>query len=294
MSRPKPPPALPPLRPDHDLAGNHYWRYHDLEALLACKRPVTTSADEDLFISVHQICELGFHQMILDLDRTLDAFARALDAAPDGVIGDTGDACYFLRRAVGMYQVVDGALPLLMTMRAFSEFRAALGPSSGFQSFQFRRLEIMTGVTRAYWTGGTKDAQGNVHPAETEFDRRFGAQVAGWFERYRARNLRVLFETLRDRAAGETPEARARVLAHHAHATALCRWLHAFDEAQLRFHRVHLRLAVQQLEKVGVEIGTGGTSFRDYLARYEAEQAPLFPGLEGSRARHEARGASHG
>jgi tryptophan 2,3-dioxygenase len=86
MSRPKPPPALPPLRPDHDLTGNHYWRYHDLEALLACKRPVTASADEDLFISVHQIRELGFHQMILDLDRTLDAFARALDAAPDGVV----------------------------------------------------------------------------------------------------------------------------------------------------------------------------------------------------------------
>src|ERR687895_251872 len=192
MSRPKPPPALPPLRPDHDLAGNHYWRYHDLEALLACKRPVTASADEDLFISVHQICELGFHQMILDLDRTLDAFARALDVAPDGVVGDTGDACYFLRRAGG-------------------------------------------------------DARGNVPPAETGFDRRFSAQVAGWFERYRARNLRVLFEALRDRAAGETSEARARALAHYAHAAALCRWLRAFDEAQLRFHRVHLRLAVQQL-----------------------------------------------
>jgi hypothetical protein len=36
---------------------------------------------------------------------------------------------------------------------------------------------------------------------------------------------------------------------------------------------------------MGVGTGTGGTSFRDYLARYEAEQAPLFPGLEGGAGR---------
>jgi len=31
---------------------------------------------------------------------------------------------------------------------------------------------------------------------------------------------------------------------------------------------------------VGVSYGTGGTSFRDYLQRYERDQAPLFPGLD--------------
>jgi tryptophan 2,3-dioxygenase len=47
----------------------------------------------------------------------------------------------------------------------------------------------------------------------------------------------------------------------------------------MRFHQAHLGLAVQQLKIVGVDIGTGGTSFRDYLAKYNKEQAPLFPGL---------------
>ncbi|MEQ9358156.1 hypothetical protein [Coleofasciculus chthonoplastes] len=36
---------------------------------------------------------------------------------------------------------------------------------------------------------------------------------------------------------------------------------------------------MQQLKLVGVEVGTGGTSFRDYLAKYHKQQAPLFPGL---------------
>jgi tryptophan 2,3-dioxygenase len=36
---------------------------------------------------------------------------------------------------------------------------------------------------------------------------------------------------------------------------------------------------VRQLAIVGVEVGTGGTSFRDYLAKYGKEIAPLFEGL---------------
>ncbi|MBD1809492.1 hypothetical protein H6F98_29165 [Microcoleus sp. FACHB-SPT15] len=55
--------------------------------------------------------------------------------------------------------------------------------------------------------------------------------------------------------------------------------MRTYDEYKCRFHQAHLGLAVQQLKIVGVDIGTGGTSFRDYLAKYNKEQAPLFPGL---------------
>jgi tryptophan 2,3-dioxygenase len=39
-------------------------------------------------------------------------------------------------------------------------------------------------------------------------------------------------------------------------------------------------LGITQLKTVGADVGTGGTSFRDYLAKYAREEAPLFPGLE--------------
>src|SRR5439155_16482508 len=119
---------------------------------------------------------------------------------PEELVGDATEACYFLRRAVRMYQVANRAMPVLMTMRAFSEFRTALGPSSGFQSLQFRRLEILSGVREPYWRGGTRDAAGNVHPAEIEFEKRFGAQIAAWLEQHAQHNLRGHFETLRQRA----------------------------------------------------------------------------------------------
>ena len=52
-----------------------------------------------------------------------------------------------------------------------------------------------------------------------------------------------------------------------------------YDSAQATFHRSHLHLAAVQLQRVGATLGTGGTSFKHYLAKYEREVQPLFEGL---------------
>lgn len=272
------PQSLPPIDPNLDVTKNHYWSYHNLEALLSCKNPLTASKDEDLFIAVHQICELAFNQMITDMERVLEALAEALKDDTNLVIGDSSSACYFFKRILRLYEVVVITMPILGTMRAFAEFRTSIGPTSGFQSFQFRHLEIMSGV-RKYWEGGTNDAEGKPHIAETEFERCYGADIASWFDRYRDRSLAQYYDTLVKRATGNSTEERVANLLNHPHASAILKCMRAYDELQTRFHQAHLRLAVQQLKIVGVDVGTGGTSFRDYLAKYNKEQAPLFPGL---------------
>jgi tryptophan 2,3-dioxygenase len=123
---------LPALDPNLDVTKNHYWSYHNLEALLSCKKPLTASKDEDLFICVHQICELAFHQMITDMERVLDALAEALEDDADPVIGDTSEACYFFKRVLRLYEVVLTTMPILSTMRAFGEFRTSIGPIKRF------------------------------------------------------------------------------------------------------------------------------------------------------------------
>lgn len=262
---------LPPIDPSLDVSKNHYWTYHSLPVLLACKKPLTASEDEDLFIAVHQICELAFHQMILDLDRALDAGAVALDG-PEQPVGDTSEAVYFLNRVNQLWRTVNVTMPALAGLRAFAEFRTSIGPSSGFQSLQFRRIEIMSGVPTRYWEGGTADAEGRRHVAETHFDATFGAEIESWFERHRDHNLAA-------QAAALASRAPLADLHDHAMAGPFVRSLIEYDAAQLAFHKAHLGLAVTQLRKVGVEIGTGGTSFRSYLATYEKVCAPLFPGL---------------
>jgi tryptophan 2,3-dioxygenase len=263
---------LPPLDPAMDASQNHYWTYHSLPALLACKRPLTASQDEDLFIAVHQICELAFHQMILDLDRALGALDAATRDPPDGVCGPSREAVYFLKRVNQLWGVVNTTMPILAGMRAFAEFRTSIGPTSGFQSAQFRRIEIMAGVREVYWRGGTADAAGAIHVAESEFDRVHGDDVARWRDAYRETSLAAAAARLVARAPLDALKA-------HDEAGPLLRQFAAYEAAQLAFHRAHLGLAVTQLRKVGVETGTGGTSFKTYLATYEERMAPLFPGL---------------
>jgi tryptophan 2,3-dioxygenase len=264
---------MPPRDPGVDVSRNHYWRYHRLDEVLAAKQPVTWSVDEDLFIAVHQVCELSFNQMILDMGRGLDALREAF-ASDDPLVGNVGEAAYFLKRVLHFWDVVNRTMPILNGMRGFAEFRQAIGPGSGFQSWQFRRIEIMSGIRQVYWSGGTKDAAGQLHVAETEFDRRHGADVAGWPEAYREHSLMHYWETLKGRAGGD-----AARLSAHAAAAEFVALLQKYEAAQKLFHQAHLALAVRQLAIVGVEVGTGGTSFKDYLAKYGREIAPLFEGL---------------
>lgn len=268
---------LSPLDPTMDAEANHYWSYHGLDGLLACKAPVTASEDEDGFIAVHQICELAFHQMLLDLPRALAALevgfpstatVPQLPALPCAALED---ALYFLRRVNRFWRTVNATLPILGDLRAFVEFREALGPTSGFQSAQFRRLELLSGVP-AYWHGGTADEAGTLHVAETAFDARYGAELEALAAQVSGRSLRDYAERLRRawdpaRCAPESP--------FHALAQGL---LH-YQRAQLRFHQAHLAVAKSQLARVGVYTGTGGSAFATYLKRYEEHHGELFPGL---------------
>ena len=277
---PMTPQPLPPLDASMDASKNHYWTYHDLPTLLACKKPLTASHDEDLFIAVHQVCELAFHQMLIDLRRALDAWRDAMSAPADGVIDSTDEVRYFLKRVVQLWRTVNTTMPILNGLRAFAEFRTSIGPTSGFQSVQFRHLEIMSGVPRAYWRGGTADAQGTLHVAETEFERVHGASIRSWLDEHREHSLRHHYLALMASTAGADAAERLATAQAHAQVAPLLALLAQFDRAQTTFHRAHLHLASVQLRKVGADTGTGGTSYRDYLARYERELAPLFPGLE--------------
>lgn len=263
---------LPPKDPTQDVQSNHYWTYHGLDSLLACKQPLTESQDEDLFIAVHQICELAMHQMILDLDRALAAIRDGLSDETAALIGPTGHACYFLDRVVNMAAVINRTMPILGGLRAFNEFRGAIGPTSGFQSFQFRHMEIMVGVDH-YWKGGTANADGHLDIAETRFDEVYGDEVTRWLTDHQHHSLTHYYRLIVDKAgdvetAWEDHNARP-VLALFA----------KVEHALQTFHQAHLSVAVRQLKLVGAQLGTGGTDFRTYLKKFNEDVAPLFPGL---------------
>ncbi len=99
--------------------------------------------DETLFIIVHQTYELWFKQMLTELESVISIFSQT--QMPET---DMGTAVSRLERIVGIQRYINGQIDILETMTPldFLEFRDYLYPASGFQSFQWRKIETLLGL----------------------------------------------------------------------------------------------------------------------------------------------------
>jgi tryptophan 2,3-dioxygenase len=115
-----------------------YARYLALDDLLACQHPQSGFDDEMLFVIIHQTKELWLKQNIRELH-----LAKAQIAA-DGLV----PAYKALARVSRIQAVMTLSWDVLSTMTPsdYSRFRHVLGPSSGFQSDQFRTVEYLLGL----------------------------------------------------------------------------------------------------------------------------------------------------
>ncbi len=103
--------------------------------------------DEMLFIIVHQVYELWFKQVLHELNAVIDTFI------PDQV-GDQQliGVVHRLNRIIQIQQLMNDQISVMETMtpQQFLSFRDYLVPASGFQSIQFKRLEISLGLKREF------------------------------------------------------------------------------------------------------------------------------------------------
>ena len=144
---PEPGPEKPRKMLAVDLADeNVHWDFRDsmsygdylgLAELLGCQRPLTREHDETLFIIMHQASELW-------IKLCLHEIAGAIRQIRDD---DLGPAFKMMARVARVQANLIQSWEILSTMTPFdySSFRAALGKSSGFQSFQYRTLEFRLG-----------------------------------------------------------------------------------------------------------------------------------------------------
>ena len=99
--------------------------------------------DEMLFIIVHQAYELWFKQILHELDSVMALFhADSVDERSIGI------ALSRLLRVVEIQKVLIDQLRILETMTPldFLDFRDMLLPASGFESAQFRLIELKLGL----------------------------------------------------------------------------------------------------------------------------------------------------
>ena len=126
----------------------YYGDYLNLEKLLGAQNPKSLefgnqAHEEMLFIIVHQAYELWFKQILHDLKYIKNIFKK------NQIIDEELSECTLkLERIHKIQGLLLSQIDVLETMTPmdFLEFRDLLIPASGFQSVQFREIEIGLGL----------------------------------------------------------------------------------------------------------------------------------------------------
>jgi len=122
-----------------DLADRlTYGEYLKLDLLLAAQQPVSQQHDELGFIIIHHVQELW-----------LKLVAHEIEAAMASIRADLLPPAFkSLARVTRVQEQLIAAWDVLSTMTPadYLAFRTALGPASGFQSYQYRLVEFRLGA----------------------------------------------------------------------------------------------------------------------------------------------------
>lgn len=111
-----------------------YWDYIQLDTLLSLQKPKTSFPDEVVFIMYHQITELYFKLAL----REFEALGQMTSLNKTHFIDRVGRINRYFDALVKSFEVmIDG-----MDREEFLKFRMSLLPASGFQSAQYREIEI--------------------------------------------------------------------------------------------------------------------------------------------------------
>ncbi|MBX3102645.1 MAG: hypothetical protein KF690_09070 [Bacteroidetes bacterium] len=149
----------------------HYQSYLQLDKVLDAQTPQSArygpaAHDETLFIIIHQVYELWFKQILHEMDLLLRTLTKeqTVDERDMGLVVET------TQRILKIQEVLIQQITVLETMTAldFLEFRNYLFPASGFQSYQFRLLEVKLGLPRSQREQYNNTPYSEVFPPEQQ------------------------------------------------------------------------------------------------------------------------------
>ncbi|HNR73026.1 MAG: tryptophan 2 3-dioxygenase [Bacteroidetes bacterium OLB12] len=255
-----------------------YWDYIHLDTLLSLQNPKTRFPDEKVFIGYHQITELYFNLALWELEQI--AAHKNLDEK------------FFIERVtrvVRYFQLLESSFTVMvdgMEKEQFLKFRMSLLPASGFQSAQYRLIEICCTdminlvspgmreslheysdleqqIEHLYWrSGATELASGKKTLTLQQFEEKYLKLFNETGMRFRNKNLRKLY------------------LQHFPDSEAVKLILRQLDElANVLWPLAHLKSAGRYLQRDPENIkATGGTNWQKYLPpRFQRIQ--FFPEL---------------
>jgi tryptophan 2,3-dioxygenase len=256
-----------------------YSGYLSLDGLLSQQRPLSQPPhhDEMLFIIQHQVSELWMKLLI-----------HELSAAIDHIRHDRLPPCLKILSRVKLIQMQlfeQWAVLETLTPSEYMEFRSVLGSASGFQSYQYRKLEFLLGNKNsdtirvfAHDAGIYEDLKGALE-SPSLYDE---------FLRYLSRRGYGIPDECRERI-WSAPHCRNEALVavfrdvyrnpkEHWEAYEMCEKLVDVEEYFQLWRFRHLK-TVERI--IGFRQGTGGSSGVGFLR--QALELTFFPELLASR-----------
>lgn len=262
-----------------------YWDYIHLDTLLSLQNPKTHFPDEKVFIGYHQITELYFNLILWELEQIADK--------------EDIDEKFFvarLTRIVRYFELLESSFSVMvdgMEKEQFLKFRMSLLPASGFQSAQYRLIEICSTdlinlvhidfresmrdsdigqlVEHLYWrSGATELASGKKTLTLQQFEEKYGKSFKETGLKYRDRNLRTIY------------------LKHFSQSAEAIKCLREFDQlANVLWPLAHLKSAARYLHRDPEDIkATGGTNWQKYLPP-RFQKIMFFPELWSEQEKEE-------
>lgn len=246
----------------------NYWDYVQVDTLLSLQKTYTDFPDEMVFLMYHQVTELYFKLCLHEFQQISDR--KNLDSA-FFVEHVQRINRYFEALTKSFEIMVDG-----MEREQFLKFRLSLAPASGFQSAQYRKIEIHSTdflqlvhkdhrekysgkepitelFENIYWKEGATDAEtGKKTLTLTQFEDRYRTEFIQLGEQLRHDNLWQCYLRL----SKEDQELPAVI--------------HVLKQNDVNINvnwpLVHYKSAVRYLQKDKGDIAaTGGTNWQKYL-----------------------------
>jgi len=263
-----------------------YWDYIHLDTLLSLQSPKTNFPDEQVFIMYHQITELYFKLVLFEIEQianhaslTEKFFIERLDRINR----------YFKSLENSFTIMVDG-----MEKEQFLKFRMALLPASGFQSAQYRLIEICSTnlinlvaineragfsakstaselLEKLYWrSGATELKSGKKTLTLQQFENKYNKSFLDIANNFTSKNLYAIFKK-------QFPESKE-----------LISRLREFDLlANVFWPLAHMKSAGRYLHKDPEDIkATGGTNWQKYLPP-RFQKVIFFPDIWSEKEKEE-------
>ncbi len=259
-----------------------YWDYIHLDTLLTLQSPKTDFPDEEIFIMYHQITELYFKLCLHELDQIA---SNGININSSGQVLGTHeklDRDFFLARITRVNRYFESLIKSFdimingMEKEQFSRFRMALLPASGFQSAQYRMIEIActdlknlvaldhrSGLDDSdsiekmfeliYWKNGATEAEtGKKTLTLKQFESKYTSSLMGLAEKYKSSNVWKQYESLSDSDQSNDDLIKA---------------MRQLDvNVNINWPLSHYKSAVRYLaSKDGDAPATGGTNWQKYL-----------------------------